>query len=167
MEKIQLNGTYGYKNFIDEKIKNSLVNWVNDNFENFKINPSGPGRMNRTINKEDSIFDTVREIKKRVIELEGYNPDSIDLSQRDYIGVNLEGAFIHKHMDFNQGNLVHTRWNLILSYPEEGGHSIYNDQINILEENLIWKCVAGKVAHGSTKVIGKKPRITLSLGYML
>ena len=79
MEKIQLNGTYGYKNFIDEKIKNSLVNWVNDNFENFKINPSGPGRMNRTINKEDSIFDTVREIKKRVIELEGYNPDSIDL----------------------------------------------------------------------------------------
>ena len=79
----------------------------------------------------------------------------------------MEGAFIHKHMDFNQGNLVHTRWNLILSYPEEGGHSIYNDQINILEENLIWKCVAGKVAHGSTKVIGKKPRITLSLGYML
>ena len=167
MEKIQLNGTYGYKNFIDEDTKDYILHWVNDNFDNFKINPSGPGRVNKTITKEDIIFDRVQNIKKRVIELEGYNPETIDLSHRDYIGINLEGAFIHKHMDFNQGDLIHTRWNLILSYPQEGGHSIYNDQINILEENLIWKCVAGKVTHGSTKVIGKKPRITLSLGYML
>lgn len=167
MEKIQLNGTYGYKNFIDENTKDFILQWVNDNFDNFKINPSGLGRFNRTILKEDLIFDRVQNIKKRVIELEGFNPETIDLSHRDYIGINLEGAFIHKHMDFNQGDLIHTRWNLILSYPQEGGHSIYNDQINILEENLIWKCVAGKVAHGSTKVIGKKPRITLSLGYML
>ena len=68
MEKIQLNGTYGYKNFIDENTKDFILQWVNDNFDNFKINPSGLGRFNRTILKEDLIFDRVQNIKKRVIE---------------------------------------------------------------------------------------------------
>lgn len=167
MEKIQLIQTYGYRNFINHETQNLLVAWVYDNLSSFKINPNGVGRLNRTITVEDTIGPIVSKIKKRIIELDGYNTDLIDLSHRDYIGINLEGAYIHKHMDFNQGDLVHTRWNLILSYPEEGGHSIYNEEINILEEKLIWKCIAGKVVHGSTKVIGKKPRITLSLGYML
>jgi hypothetical protein len=85
----------------------------------------------------------------------------------NFIGVNSEGSSIHNHTDKNEKDYIHTRWNLILSYPENGGHSIYNNNINILEENLIWKCVAGKYTHGSTKVIGKKPRITLSIGFLI
>lgn len=167
MEKVLLNDTYGYRNFVNSETKDFLVNWTNDNIGQFKINPSGFGRMNKTITKEDLVYETVQSLKRKIMEIENLDLSSLDFSYRDYIGINLEGAFIHKHIDFNEGNLVHTRWNLVLSYPEEGGHSIYNNKVNTLEENLIWKCVDGKVAHGSTKVIGKKPRITLSLGYML
>ena len=162
-----MNGTYGFKNFINSQIQTELVNWTNNNIDKFRINPSGYGRKNKTITSEDSIHSLVLEIKKRVIEVDGLDPYQVDFSHRDYIGVNIENAYIHIHMDLNQGDLIHTRWNLILSYPEDGGHSIYGKEINILEEKMIWKCIAGKVSHGSTPVIGKKPRITLSLGFFL
>jgi hypothetical protein len=167
MEKILLKETYGYKNFIDSETQNFLVNWTNSNISIFRNNPMGYGRKNKTITNEDSIYEIVQNIKRKIIEVENLDSTIVDFSHRDYIGVNLEGAFIHTHLDYNDGDLIHTRWNLILSYPIDGGHSIYNGEINILEEKLIWKCVAGKYSHGSTKVIGIKPRITLSLGFLI
>jgi hypothetical protein len=56
---------------------------------------------------------------------------------------------------------------VILKYPTEGGHSIYNGKINVLKENMVWRCVAGKVIHGSVPVKGEIPRITLSLGFLI
>lgn len=167
MEKVLLKGTYGFKNFIKSEIQTELVNWTNDNIDKFRINPNGYGRKNKFITSEDSIHPIVQEIKKRVIEVDGMNPSQVDFSHMDYIGVNIENAYIHKHIDHNKGDLTHVRWNLILGKPEDGGHSIYGKEINILEEKMIWKCIAGKVLHGSTPVIGKKPRITLSLGFFL
>jgi hypothetical protein len=167
MEKILLKGTYGYKNFIDSETQNFLVNWTNSNISNFRNNPIGYGRKNKTITNEDSIYEIVQNIKRKIMEVENLDSTTIDFSHRDYVGVNLEGAFIHTHLDYNDGDLIHTRWNLILSYPIDGGHSIYDGEINILEERLIWKCLAGKVYHGSTKVVGLKPRINLSLGFLL
>lgn len=39
--------------------------------------------------------------------------------------------------------------------------------MNVLEEKMIWRCEAGKYTHGSTKVESEKPRITLSLGFLI
>jgi hypothetical protein len=39
IEKVELNGTYAYKNFIDDKIKQTLLNWVDTNYQSFIINP--------------------------------------------------------------------------------------------------------------------------------
>jgi hypothetical protein len=32
---------------------------------------------------------------------------------------------------------------------------------------MVWRCVAGKVKHGSVPVVGDKPRITLTLGFQI
>jgi hypothetical protein len=32
---------------------------------------------------------------------------------------------------------------------------------------MLWKCIAGKVRHGATKIIGDKPRITLSFSFFI
>jgi hypothetical protein len=167
MEKVFLNKTYGYKNFITENEKNTLINWVDENLQSFRIHPTGPKRRNRRIKIEDSIHTLVMEIKSRVIQLENIENWEEEPEYGDYIGVNFKGGFIHSHQDPNKGELTHTRWNLILSYPDLGGHSIYNGEINVLEENMIWKCVAGKYTHGSTVVESEKKRITLSLGFLI
>jgi hypothetical protein len=167
IEKVDLNGTYAYKNFIDEGTKQTLLNWVDTNYEFFVVNPISVGRRYKIVLSEDPIYELVSNIKNKIIELEGITDWKEEPMYYDFIGVNSEGSSIHIHSDKNEGDYIHTRWNLILSYPEGGGHSIYNGNVNILEENLIWKCIAGKYSHGSTEVIGSKQRITLSLGFLI
>ena len=38
---------------------------------------------------------------------------------------------------------------------------------HVLKEKMVWRCVAGKVKHGSVPTEGKIPRITLSLGFQI
>jgi len=167
MEKFLLEGTYGYKNFVDNETKGQILNWINENIESFRENEKGPSRKFRVLSEKDKLYDVVHNIKSKIIDTEQIRNWKPEPSFGDYIGINYQGAFIHQHVDINEGKLIHTRWNLILSYPNEGGHSIYDGKINVLEENMIWKCEAGKYQHGSVKVIGDKPRITLSLGFLI
>lgn len=167
MEKFFLNDTYGYKNFISDETKEIFLTWIDKNLETFSENPNGPNRKFRVIEKKDSIFEHVQNLKNKIIEIEKITQWTIEPIFGDYFGINYKGGKIHLHRDNNAYGKIHTRWNLILSYPLEGGHSIYNEKINVLEENLIWKCVAGIYGHGSTEVVGEKPRITLSLGFLI
>lgn len=167
MEKIFLTGTYGYKNFIDEATKTTLLDWTFSNLTNFKDNTISPYRKYKKIKVEDSIHSLVMNLKTQIINQENITNWITEPDYEDYIGVNLTGGKIHRHKDDTQSGYTHTRWNLILSYPESGGHSIYNDETNILEEKLIWKCEASEYFHSSTEVVGDKPRITLSLGFLI
>lgn len=167
IEKVELKKTYAYRNFIDDETKQVLLDWVELNQDSFTINPMSKGRKFKEISTEDSIYELVSTIKDTLIKIEGIDDWKVEPMYGDFIGVNSEGSTIHIHTDYNVGNYIHTRWNLILSYPEDGGHSMYDGELNVLEEKLIWKCVAGKYFHGSTEVIGSKPRITLSLGFLI
>jgi hypothetical protein len=166
-EKVELKKTYAYRNFIDDETKQGLLDWAESNHESFTVNPISKGRKLRMITNEDSIHELISTIKNKLIEIEGINDWKKEPMYGDFIGINSEGSSIHVHTDYNDGDYIHTRWNLILSYPEDGGHSMYDGEINVLEENLIWKCIAGKYFHGSTEVIGSKPRVTLSLGFLI
>ena len=168
MYKILLNGTYGYENFINDQERNYLLNWVQNNIHEFLLNKNGEGRYFRSLKEiTNSPLDLVKNLKKRIIKLENIIDWVEEPLMSDYIGINLKGAAIHPHTDPNQDNYVHTRYNIILSWPEGGGESIYGENINNLKENLIWKCIAGKVQHASMPVRGDKPRITLSLGFLI
>jgi hypothetical protein len=165
IEKIELKGTYGYKNFITDNEKNQLVEWSLNNEKKFISNRDN--RAYYTFSNPTSVTDLILNLKERIIQLESIVDWKEEPDYLDYIGINSKGGFIHQHLDLNDGEYIHTRYNVILSYPDEGGESMYGNDINILEENMLWKCVAGKVMHGSTVVKGDKKRITLSLGFLI
>ena len=176
MKKVQLNDTYAYEDFITDEEQEELLLWTNNNSYLFKVNQTGSDLINapygsRKIgvlkNIKNSPLDLVNKIKDRVIELEGIKNWKEEPYFQDAIGINEEGGAIHTHIDPNDLGYVHVRYNIILSYPLDGGHSIYNGKINVLKEKLAWRCVAGKVAHGSIPVVGIKPRITLTLGFLI
>jgi hypothetical protein len=171
MNKIEMNDTYGYVNFITDEEKNFLLKWTIENEYKFfsnKIGEYGEGKKIGILqNFENSPLDLVSTIKKRIIEAENIKDWVLDPTFKDAIGINRKGGAIHQHTDPNLDGYTHVRYNVILQYPEEGGDSIYNGKINKLQENMVWRCVAGKVIHGSTAVIGDKPRITLTLGFQI
>ena len=168
MEFIKLNNTYGYKNFIEDSDKRYFLNWIYYNEEKFKKNTSGNNRKFLILKNIDiEIEEKIKKLKNKIIELEKIN-DWIDEPNYDnYIGINTNGGHIHLHTDNNINGYIHTRWNIVLQYPIEGGHSIYGNSINILEENMIWKCEAGLIPHGCTDIVGDTSRITLSLGFQI
>jgi hypothetical protein len=176
MKRIQLNDTYGYENFITDEEQSELLLWTNKNSHLFKINqtasdtinaPYGSRKIGVLKNISTSPLELVKRIKDRIIEIEKIKNWKEEPYFNDAIGINEEGGSIHTHIDPNDADYIHIRYNIILSYPLEGGHSIYNGKINVLKEKLVWRCVAGKVLHGSTPVIGIKPRITLTLGFLI
>ena len=167
MEKVILNKTYGYKDFIENEGKDSILNWVQNNEHLFQKNVNGENRKFYRIKNDCEIYNFVWDLKKQIIELEKIKDWKEEPIYSDFIGINYKGGYIQSHTDKNEEDYTHLRWNLILSYPLEGGHSIYDGVTNILEENMIWRCVAGKHTHASSPVFGDKPRITLSLGFLV
>jgi hypothetical protein len=168
MELVKLNNTYGYRDFIEDSEKKYFLNWISCNEDLLKKNPAGDNRKFLTLKNIDiEIEEKIKNLKDKIIELEKINDWIDEPMYYDYIGINTNGGHIHIHTDKNVNDYIHTRWNIILQYPNDGGHSIYGNSINILEENMIWKCEAGLIPHGSTNVIGDKSRITLSLGFQI
>lgn len=166
-----MNDTYGYVDFISDEEKNILLKWAFENEDKFysnKIGEYGEGKKIGILqNIENSPMELVSTIKKRIVEIENIEDWILDPTFQDAIGINKKGGAIHKHTDPNIDGYTHVRYNVILQYPKEGGDSIYNGKINKLQENMVWRCVAGKVEHGSNPVIGDTPRITLTLGFQI
>ena len=96
-----------------------------------------------------------------------------------------DGHQVHKHKDPNfycegpdeslienkphnyLGDVIHTRFNLLISKPLEGGNPVINEIEYKVKENELWRCLAGVDEHQTTKVSGSKPRILLSFGYFV
>jgi hypothetical protein len=174
MKKIEMCDTYGYEEFITFEEQLFLLKWIEENISLFKVNPTksegklyGSRKMYIVENENDECFDLVKKIKNKVIEVENIMDWIEEPHFKDLIGINGPGGSINQHTDPNIQGYTHTRYNVILKYPTEGGHSIYNGKINVLKENMVWRCVAGKVIHGSVPVKGEIPRITLSLGFLI
>jgi hypothetical protein len=166
MDKIKIGSTYGYTNFINAQEQQELLEWVDQNQSQFRDN--GNGRKFGIIQQiQKQPHPLVSQLRDRIVELENIKDFKPEPIFQDYVGINSIGASIHPHTDVNQLPYIHTRFNVVLSYPDVGGESVYGDEINPLQELLVWKCIAGKVTHASTPVISGKPRITLSLGFLI
>jgi hypothetical protein len=168
MEKVILNNTYGFKNFISNEEKEILLEWVEKNPTYFKDNVVSSYRKYVILKEiQNSPKEIISKLRNRIIELDNIGEWVEEPNFYDLITINEESGSIHPHTDSNIEGYIHTRYNIILKYPFEGGHSIYGNSVNVLEENIVWKCIAGKVLHASTPVIGNRPRITLSLGFQI
>jgi hypothetical protein len=176
MEKIQFQGTWGYEDFITTDEQTQLLDWVQENEQDFRtitrgsITP-GPFASHRKFypfrTHVTHPYDLIQSIKQRVIDIESIGEWEPEPMFSDYIGHVSSGGAIHLHKDKNQIGYRHVRYNTILSWPESGGESIYGDSVNTFKERTVWRCEAGHVAHASKEVQGKRPRITLSLGFLI
>ena len=167
IEKIETENTYGYTNFITEKERKILLDFIKKNLSFFN---------ERTNNTE--LFATIQTIpnytkklierlRNRIVKLENIDKYYPDLIHEDAISVIYDGGYHDYHKDMNYINWILVRYNIVLSESESGGESVYGNEINKWRENTIWKCVAGLVKHGVTLVRGDKPRIVLCLGFMI
>ena len=166
MKWIKLNSTYGYEDFINTEFQDFLNSWAINNLYLFDDN--GAFRkfciLDNCINFPHQI---INYLKQKIIKFEKITDWKPEPIFKDYIGINFKGGSIHTHKDVNDGKYIHTRYNIITSYPEKGGESLYGDYVNVLKEKIVWKCIAGKIPHGSKEVLSDKPRITLSLGFLI
>ena len=161
MERIKLNNTHAYSEFISEEEQSFLLNWINGN-TNVKKRLIIPPK-----DIPNAPLEIIENYKSKIIQLENLKKFLLKPKSGDFVWVETNNSTINLHVDNNYGTYVHTRYNLVLSYPDEGGHSIYGDKLNVLQERMLWKCIAGKVQHGATKVIGDKPRVTLSFSFFI
>lgn len=108
------------------------------------------------------------EIQKNLLQYYNFRDFYIDPEFGIMISYSEEGHEVHKHIDNNYRDAdIHTRINVMISKPEEGGLAVIDNQVIDVEENEPWLCVAGYYEHYSTKVKGKKPRLVISFGYQI
>ena len=174
-EKVYFSGTYGYKNFINDDEKLELQDWilseqtamsfsqpVNLETDQFK---SGLKRHFRILYPDDKKPDIFHKIRNRLLELENIkNPIPAPVNY-DWIGIVGEDSYVEPHIDDSYREYYTVRYNLLISFPDNGGKPIYGGELLPVEEKMLWRCDAGIVEHSSEVVKGDKLRINLSYGF--
>lgn len=139
--------------------------WALENVGRFKPNPCGPNR--RFLIFDDWYPQEVEVIRQQIVKAFDLHGAITEPMYKDFCGFITDGGFVHRHIDPNQGDLIHTRFNVLVSKPDVGGVAVINDVEVHVEEGGVWRCDAGRYYHSTTPVVGDKPRIVLSFGFLL
>jgi hypothetical protein len=141
-----------------------ITKWANDHYKYFRKN--GYGRQYGVL-KELNPPPEVWKIKQEIVNLHKLHNAKQEPCFKDYCGYITDGGAIHKHKDPNEQNLTHTRFNVLVSKPLSGGEPIQGGTVIEVKEGEVWRCDAGKVEHWCNPVVGEKPRIVLSFGFLI
>jgi CRISPR/Cas system-associated protein Cas5 (RAMP superfamily) len=142
-----------------------IVNWLRENYLRLKKN--GSNRYMKSLDEIPDIPKIVWDIKKRIVDKENMHEQIQEPFFRDSIGYMFDGAQLHEHTDPNQGDLIHTRFNVYVQLPEEGGYPVYAGKTLKLKERTYICCKSGIDLHYCEKCIGKRERVVLSYGFLL
>jgi hypothetical protein len=149
---------------LDSHISNLITNFVFTRIRDFNFN--GNARRFFPLNKKDN---KIRGIIKEY-SLECYSNLGIRYINEEpifgnFVGVNQETGFVHKHTDpKNELGYHHVRLNFMVQKPNSGGNPVLDGIEYQIQENQSWINIADIWMHGSTPVVGSKNRIVLSLG---
>lgn len=158
---------FSNKFIISEKEKLFLLNWVFKNEHKFILNQFGPHRKFYSFDNDSEVPSLFYEVRNRIIKKQNIKKWYPEPIFGNYIGWISEGGFIHKHKDPNTYHGYHTRYNVFLSIPLKGGNPIYSDKIIPVKEREYICCKSGTEFHQSNPVIGNKPRVVISYGFIL
>ena len=147
-----------------------IINWANKYYRYFK--PNGTARQYYIFDSSDKNYSKdipscIFLIKNRIIKLENLNNCKQEPKFKDFISYITDQGQIHRHIDKNINNLIHTRFNVIVQLPLKGGLPIYNDNIIQVNEREYIRCDSGLYNHYCEKVIGDKARIIISYGFLV
>ena len=123
---------------------------------NFELNTVGNGRRFST-------QDTAPYWKEAFFEF-GLDPIDVEPIFKNLTGNHFQdGAFVHPHTDPAPDGFVHTRCNLMLKKPKEGGNPVLDGEELDIEEGDLWLCLASIELHSSTPIKGGE-RLIFSFG---
>ena len=152
---------------ISGKENQILLEWIYTNQYKFIQNPMGPYRKYYRFSEDPYIPKLFFEIKDRIIKKEKIKNWYLEPMYKDYVGIITNGGFIHEHQDANYLGLSHIRYNLFLSIPKSGGTPVYGGKRLKMKEREYLKCLSGKEKHSCKIVVGDKPRIVISYGFLI
>jgi len=154
--------------FINPDEQKSLVDWAYEVRNLLEPNPASPKRFFKRLKElpENTLVDKVIQKILKVYKLDTTLKYDGDLGS--LLSWHDEGGSVHEHTDkpLEYPALRHYRFNLFINLPDAGGVPIYNGKPLDVEERRLVPYEADIHPHSSTKVIGIKPRIVLSFGWL-
>lgn len=155
------------KGFITNKERDALLEWATDCRKSLKPNGVTPYRFFNFLDKLPH-NNLVSSISERVLDNYGLgDTPKIDGHLGSLLSWHEEHAAVHPHTDDPRlQGYRHYRFNLFLSVPNVGGVPIYNGEQIDVEEGMLVPYEADVHEHSSTKVVGDKPRIIISFGWL-
>ena len=94
----------------------------------------------------------------------GLKPYSVEPVFKNMTGNHYQdGACVHPHIDQAPDGFVHTRCNVMLKKPKEGGNPVLDGEELIVAEGDLWLCLASMELHSSTPIKGGE-RLIFSFG---
>lgn len=158
------------RRFLTPDEHQTLIHWATRELAEGRLSPNkaGPGRFfARYHNDHPGLPDTARHVKARAIREFGISCFEEEPRYRCFLGCNTEGGFVHAHVDDQPTGKDHIRLNIMLSRPDGGGMPIVGAQQLDVQETDLWCFHPGIVRHGSTPVVGSRPRFVLSIGVLV
>lgn len=91
-------------------------------------------------------------------------PNRLEPIFKNFIGNHFkDDAAVHEHLDPAPEGFVHTRCNLMLKKPLEGGNPIIDGEELKVNQNDLWLCLASLEKHCTTPIKGGE-RLIFSFG---
>jgi hypothetical protein len=169
-----------------------LGNYNNKNvFDDFPDHPTGfvvgleyIESKKPFLSKNGFPYDNYLKIRKQIVKGFGFKDNlPIEENMGFIIVYSEKGHRVHPHRDtnFNSegpgwrenmhldnefiGDVIHTRFNVLISKPIKGGNPIIDNIKYEVKENEAWVCFSGVKEHQTDETEGDKPRILLSFGH--
>ena len=160
------------KNFVSKEEQKKLAEWIISNKDTprlFKDAIMKGNRLTTRYSKDFSFPPLAYKLKKRIIDelkLKNFKlPEYHDGMVASYAG---ENDTVCNHRDWQWHPPYETfHCNLMVQKPLAGGHPIINNEKIDVEERDLWCCYVSKVTHGSSKIIGKRPRLIYVFGFCM
>lgn len=149
---------------IEFSMLRSVAQWACTNKTLFHVN--GFGRRYGALQKLSPPAE-VWEIKRQIVEAHALHGVEQEPMFKDFCGFITEGGAIHAHTDPGHSGKQHVRFNVMVSKPEAGGMPVQDGIEMAIEAGDVWRCDASRVKHWCTPVVGCKPRIVLSFGFLI
>jgi hypothetical protein len=173
--KIHFGGTYGYEDFINDNEKSELQEWILSEQSSMSFsNPVnsekdqytlGLKRHFKVLHTDDEKPEIFYRVRNKLLDLENIVNPLPAPGNLDWIGIVGKGSYVEPHCDANFPDYYTVRYNLLVSFPDDGGRPIYGGEVLPVKEKMLWRCDAGIVKHSSEIVKGDKLRINLSYGF--
>lgn len=115
---------------------------------------------------DDPLSDKVKRFADDLFESMGMVTTEIETYNGYCVSITENEGYTQEHIDpkHSVNQFPHIRLNFLLSKPVSGGDPIINGTVYEMQEDEGWFNHASIWRHGTTKVTGDKPRITLSVG---